>query len=162
MSRFTWPRYNCLVAFLSRLWRQQQSVDEASETRGWYMMIELYSAHSSVILVWDVFIARTHVCVRNDSETHETVLLDCTTCVLAFITHILCINGIEMTFIWLIYYTLRYIFFKFAICFIALMNLGEIRHLKRRDLATVWRTMLLLCCHHCDWMQQHYDVTQFK
>ena len=23
-------------------------------------------------------IARTHVCVRNDSETHETVLLDCT------------------------------------------------------------------------------------
>ena len=25
------------------------------------------------------FIARTHGCVRNDSETHETVLLDCTT-----------------------------------------------------------------------------------
>ena len=24
-------------------------------------------------------IARTHGCVRNDSETHETVLLDCTT-----------------------------------------------------------------------------------
>ena len=23
--------------------------------------------------------ARTHGCVRNDSETHETVLLDCTT-----------------------------------------------------------------------------------
>ena len=38
---------------------------------------------------------------------------------------------------------------------------GEICHLKRRDLVTVWRTMLLLC-YHCDCMQQHYDVTQFE
>ena len=65
-------------------------------------------------------------------------------------------------FVCLIWYTLRYIFFKFAICFIALMNLGEICHLKRRDLVTVWRTMLLLCCYHCDCMQQHNDVTQFE
>ena len=28
---------------------------------------------------YDGNIARTHGCVRNDSETHETVLLDCTT-----------------------------------------------------------------------------------
>ena len=31
------------------------------------------------ILLLGEFIARTHGCVRNDSETHETVLLDCTT-----------------------------------------------------------------------------------
>ena len=48
--------------------------------------------------------------------------------VLAFITHTLCINGIEMTFVWLIQYTLRYIFFIFTICFIVLMNLGETYH----------------------------------
>ena len=42
------------------------------------------------------------------------------------------------------------------------MNLGETCHLKRRDLVTVRRTMLLLCCYHCDCMQQHYDVTQFE
>ena len=83
-------------------------------------------------------------------------------CVLAFITHILRANGIEMTFVWLIWYTLRYIIFKFAICFSALMNFGETCHLKRRNLVTVWRTMLLLCCYHCDWMQQHYDVMQFE
>ena len=66
-----------------------------------------------------------------------------TPCVLAFITHILCINGIEMTPVWLIWYTLRNILFKFAICFIALMNLGETWHLKRRGLETVWQTMLV-------------------
>ena len=96
-------------------------------------------------------------------------------CVLAFITHILCINGVEMTFFWLIWFNLRYILFKFAICFIALMNLGETCHLKRRHFATVWKTMLLLCLlplwlhagalwrHAVLWrhtMQQHYDVTQ--
>ena len=42
------------------------------------------------------------------------------------------------------------------------MNLGETCHLKRYDLVMVWRTMLLLCCYHCDCMQQHYDVTQFE
>ena len=83
-------------------------------------------------------------------------------CVPAFITHILCINGIEMIVVWLIWYTRRHIFFKFAICFIALMNLGETCHLKRHDLVTVWRTILLLCCYHCDCMQQHNDVTQFE
>ena len=68
-----------------------------------------------------------------------------------------------MTFVWLIWYTLPYTFFEFAICFIVLMNLGETCHLKRRDLVTVWQTMLLLlCCYHCDCMQQHYDVMQFE
>ena len=83
-------------------------------------------------------------------------------CVLAFITHILCIIGIEITFAWLIWYTLRYICFEFAICFIALINFGAACHLKRRDLVTVWWTRLLLCCYHCECMQQHYDVTQFE
>ena len=67
------------------------------------------------------FIARTHGCARNDSETHETALLDCTTgeagsnpatpvecvslsfrthpCILAFITYILCTNGIDMVLV---------------------------------------------------------------
>ena len=73
-------------------------------------------------------------------------------------THFTCKrNGDDFCVVNLIYF-----FFKFAICFIALMNLGETCHLKRRNLVTVWRTMLLLCCYHCDWMQQHYDVTQFE
>ena len=33
---------------------------------------------------------------------------------------------------------------------------------KETWLVTVWRTMLLLCCYHCDCMLQHYDVTQFE
>ena len=105
--------------------------------------------------------------MRNDSETHSTgvtgfalpaspvvqssntvsrVSLSFRThpCVLAFITHILCINGIEMTLVCLIWYTLRHIFFTFEICFIALINIVETCHLKRRDLVTAWRTMLLL------------------
>ena len=71
------------------------------------------------LLNHESFIARMHGCVRNDSETHETVLLDCTTgnpvtpvecislsfrihlCVLAFITYryILCTNGIAMALV---------------------------------------------------------------
>ena len=67
-----------------------------------------------------------------------------------------------MIFVWSIQYTLRYIFFKLAIYFIALMHLGESCQFKRRDLGTMWRTMLLLCFNHCYCMQQHYDVTQFE
>ena len=94
--------------------------------------------------LWDTsaIIARTHGCVRNDNETRETETglhdrrsrecnpstpVECVSlsfrthpCVLAFITHILCINGIEMTFVCLIQYTLLYLFFTFEICFIAL------------------------------------------
>ena len=64
-------------------------------------------------------------------------------------THILSINRIEMTFVCSIWYTLRYIFFTFTICFIALTNLG-------------WRCGRQCCCYHCDCMQQHYDVMQFE
>ena len=92
-------------------------------------------------------------CVSLSLRTHP--------CVLAFITHLLYINGSEMTCVWLIWYTLPYVFFNCAICFIALMNLGETCHLQRRDLVT-WRTMLLVYCYHCNCMQQHYDVSQFQ
>ena len=102
-------------------------------------------------------------------------------CVLAFITHILRINGIEMALVCLIQYTFPYVFFKFAICFIALMNLGETSLLKRRDMVTVWRTMLLLCCYctivtalwrhavwirivtsHNAWMGYEYSLPNFN
>ena len=75
--------------------------------------------------------------MRNDSETHETVTglhdqwgRECNpmtpveyvslsfciyaTCILPFITRILCINEIEMDLVWLIPYTFNHIFFKFA------------------------------------------------
>ena len=58
--------------------------------------------------------------------------------------------------------TRSYIFFKFTICSIALLSLGETCHLKGRDMVTVWRTLLLLSCYECDNTQQHYDVTRFK
>ena len=51
------------------------------------------------------------------------------------------------------------IFFKFAICSIALLNLGETCHLKGRGMVTVWCTVLLLCCYDCESTQQHYDIT---
>ena len=40
--------------------------------------------------------------------------------------------------------THSYIFFKFPICSIALLSLGETCPLKGRDMVTVWRTVLLL------------------
>ena len=113
--------------------------------------------------------------VRNDSETHETVLLDCTTgnpvtsvecvslsfrtppCVLAFITYILWTDGIAMALA--TEFDTSCIFFKFAICSIALLNLGETCHLKGRGMVTVWCTVLLLCCYDCESTQQHYDIT---
>ena len=55
-----------------------------------------------------------------------------------------------------------YIFFKFAICSIALLSLGETCHLKGRNMATVWWTVLLLSCYDYDSMYQHYDVTRFE
>ena len=69
-----------------------------------------------------------------------------------------------MAHVWLIWYTctLLYIFFKIAISFIELVNLGETCHLKGHDFVIVWLTMLLLYCYHCDCMQQHYDVMQFE
>ena len=46
-------------------------------------------------------------------------------CVFAFTTHKLCINGIELAFVWWIWHiniTFSYIFFKITICFIALIK----------------------------------------
>ena len=94
------------------------------------------------------FIARTHGCVpkwqwnarhcvtglleRRSRECNPVTPVECVSlsfrthpCVLAFIAHILCINGIEIAFVWLIWYNLCDTFFKFAVCFIAVMNLGE-------------------------------------
>ena len=82
-------------------------------------------------------IARTHGCVRNDNETHETVLLDCTTGEDKHILYKRNWNGF-----WLMTFTQKkvtrnYIFFKFAICSIALLSLGETCHLKGHDMVTV-------------------------
>ena len=55
-----------------------------------------------------------------------------------------------------------YIFFEFAMCFIALLSLCETCHLKGRDMVTVWRTVLLLICYDCGSTHQHYDVTRFE
>ena len=88
-------------------------------------------------------------------------------CFLAFITHIfLCIKWIELALVWVIKYTFRYVLFKFTICFNVLVNLGETCHLKRRDMVTVWRKMLFLCCYYCDCIMSpcslnaYCDVTQ--
>ena len=56
------------------------------------------------------------------------------------------------------------IFFKFVICSIALLNLGETCHSKGRGMVTVWCTvlLLLLCCYDCESTQQHYDITMLE
>ena len=41
--------------------------------------------------------------------------------------------------------TRTYIFFKFAMCSIALLSLGETCHLKGRDMVTVWRGLNTYC-----------------
>ena len=58
--------------------------------------------------------------------------------------------------------TCSYIFFKFAICSIALLSLGETCHLKGLDMVMVWRSLLLLSCYDCDSTRHHYDVMRFK
>ena len=96
-------------------------------------------------------------CVSLSFRTHP--------CVLAFITYILCTHAIEMALVYWIYHkkVIRsYIFFKFAICSIALLSLGETCHLKGRDMVTVWRTVLLLSCYDCGSTHQHYDATRFE
>ena len=98
-----------------------------------------------------------HGCVRNYNEIHETVswiprpakpgmhfgnisrmrftVIFHTPCVIIFVTHISCIDGIEMALVRWIWCVLGYIFFKFAILMIVLINSGEICHWKRRG----WR-----------------------
>ena len=92
-------------------------------------------------------------CVSQSFRTHP--------CVLAFITHIIYKRNWEGScLVNFIYFS--YIFFKLAICFIALVKLFETSHLKRPIMVIVWLMMLLLCCYNCDCTQQHYDVTQFE
>ena len=96
-------------------------------------------------------------CVSLSFRTHP--------CVLAFITYILCTNGIEMALskdFNAKKVTRSYIFSKFAICSIALLSLGETCHSKGRDMVTVRRTVLLLSCFDCDSTHQYYDVTRFE
>ena len=66
---------------------------------------------------------------------------------------------------WLIILTQKkvissWIFFKFAICSIALLSLGKTCHLMGRDIVTVWRTLLLLSCRVST--SQHSDFTWSK
>ena len=99
----------------------------------------------------------------DQSSSFQPVSFRAHTCVFAFISHILCKNGIEMALVWWIWYTFCYNYFNFAICFIASINLGrETYHLRRCDMVTVWRAVLLLCCYDCDSTQCHYDVTWFE
>ena len=125
--------------------------------------------------------------MRNDSETHETdtglhglrscechpvTPVECVSlsfcthpCLLAFTIYIVCTKGIEMALVKWIQHkkvTCSYIFFKFIICSIALLSLGETCHLKGRDMVTVWRTVLLLSCYDYDSSHQHYDVTRIE
>ena len=84
-------------------------------------------------------------------------------CVHAFITHILCISGIEMALVWLIRYTFSYTLFKSAICFLPLMNLCETWHLNETRysdgvaddhvaiLLPLWRHATSLW-RHADWI----------
>ena len=137
----TWTSLNLHIhCWLIHFW--VSSVKRKSEPGD---ILQLFQRNSGISFC----IPRTHLNLRNDNETHETVagLLDqwvreCnlmtpveyvslsfriyTTCILPFITHILCINGTEMALVWLNPYTFCYIFFKFASCFISLMIL--VRH----------------------------------
>ena len=48
-----------------------------------------------------------------------------------------------------------YLFFKYAICSIVLLNLGETCHLKGRDILMLWRTLLLLRWYDCSALWRH-------
>ena len=75
-------------------------------------------------------------------------LLFCThPSILTFITYIFCLNGIEMELARWIWQS--YLFFKFAICSIVLLNVGETYHLKGRD------TLLLLDWYHYSALWHH-------
>ena len=97
----------------------------------------------------------------NPVTSVECVLLSFRTppCVLAFITYLLWTDGIAMALVYWICHNKVAYFFKFAICSIALLNLGETCHLMGRGMVTVWCTVLLLCCCDCESTQQYYDIT---
>ena len=80
----------------------------------------LYSENARVCAKWQW---NAQDCVtglhdRRSRECNPVTPVECVSllfrthpCVLAFIIHILCIKGIEITFVWLIQYILHYIFF---------------------------------------------------
>ena len=80
----------------------------------------------------------------------------------SLLPHTFCIHRIEMALVWWVWYTFNYIFLKFTICSIALINLDETCHLKRCDMVTVWQTLLFLRCYYYDSTQQHYEVMQLE
>ena len=97
----------------------------------------------------------------------ECVLLSfCTNpCVLAFIMHILCTEGIVMALVCWMLYTFSDIFFQFAISFIALINIVETCHFKETrhgdGRANGAVTLLLLWLHATAlWRHPVCDVTQ--
>ena len=83
-----------------------------------------------------------------------------TPCVLAFNTHILCIKGIEIFFVRWILYTFDYIFFNSQFSLLRYKSWWNMP-LKRHNVVTMSRTVLLLCCQDCYCMQQHHDLPRF-
>ena len=140
----------------------------------WHVPSSLYSENARLFANWQ-WNARDCVTGLHDRRSRECnpvtpveyVSLSFRTypCVLVFITYTLCTNGIEMVLsneFNTKKLTRSYIFFKFAICSIALLSLGETCHLKGWDMVTVWLAVLLLSCYDCDIIYQHYDVTRFE
>ena len=110
---------------------------------------------------WNARVCVTGLHDRRSRECNPVTPVECVSlsfrthpCVLAFITCIFCTYTRNWDGFWLMNLTQKvtrsYIFFKFAICSIALLSLGETRHLKGRDMV------------ECESTRQHYDVTRFK
>ena len=92
-------------------------------------------------------------CVSLSFRTHP--------CLLAFITHIMYKRNWDgFCQVNLIYFPLHI----FPIRNLLHCNDESWWNMPFKEISTVsvLRTMLLLCCYHCDCMQQHYDVTQFE
>ena len=85
---------------------------------------------------WIARLAKPGVQSSNNSRVRFTVILH-TLVRSRFITYMFCIHRIDMALVWWVWYGFSYIFFKIAICSIALINLGETCHLNRRNVVTV-------------------------
>ena len=133
------------------------------------------------------FIARMHGCMQNDSEMHETVLLDCMTgeagsaiqqhqssafhcqfahtCEFSLLSHTFCV---QMEFRWLLSN-------EFNTKNLLVVIFLRIRHLSHCIAESWWNIPFkgtqhgngvedgaILSCYDCDIMHQHYDVTLFE
>ena len=100
-------------------------------------------------------------------------------CVLAFITHTYYVYTALIWWIWYKKVTFIHIFFKIAIYFIALMNLGKICHLKGHGMANgvvamllrlwqratpLWRhtVWIRIVTSHNAWMGYEYSLPNFN